>query len=178
MQDVKGRYRVSSRERLLPATLTTNGSYNRYSSPAYLTSSRLKSDFRYSGTLVYNTYPFPPAPTDAQRQAVTDAVLAARAAFHGESLAALYDPTTMPPALARAHQALDRAVDHCYRPQPFRLRAGPPRIPLRPLPAAQCARARRCSQSQGQAPPGVKAAPPATWAGAAASARAGQRAPG
>ena len=25
----------------------------------------------------------------------------------------------MPPALARAHAALDRAVDRCYRPQPF-----------------------------------------------------------
>ena len=83
---------------------------------------RLKSDFRYSNSLVYNNYPFPLAPTEAQRQAVTDAaeaVLAARAQFPGESLAALYDPTTMPPALARAHQALDRAVDRCYRPQPF-----------------------------------------------------------
>lgn len=83
---------------------------------------RLKSDYRYSGSLVYNTYPFPPAPTEAQRQAVAaaaEAVLAARAAFPTESLAALYDPSTMPPALARAHQALDRAVDRCYRPQPF-----------------------------------------------------------
>ena len=83
---------------------------------------RLKSDFRYSGTLVYNNYPFPPAPSEAQRAAVAaaaEAVLEARAAFPGESLAALYDPGTMPPALARAHQALDRAVDKCYRPQPF-----------------------------------------------------------
>ena len=46
-------------------------------------------------------------------------MLAARAAFPGESLAALYAPTTMPPALARAHAALDRAVDRCYRPQPI-----------------------------------------------------------
>ena len=83
---------------------------------------RLKSDYSYSAGIVYNNYPFPPAPTEAQRQAVTDAaeaVLAARAAFPGENLAALYDPTTMPPALARAHAALDRAVDRCYRPQPF-----------------------------------------------------------
>ena len=80
----------------------------------------MKSDYSYSGSLVYNNYPFPPAPTEAQHQAVTDAaVLAARAAFPGESLAALYDPTIMPPALARAHAALDRAVDRCYRPQPF-----------------------------------------------------------
>ena len=83
---------------------------------------RLKSDFRYSVGIVYNNYPFPPAPTEAQRAAVAaaaEAVLAARAAFPTESLAALYDPGTMPPALARAHQVLDRAVDRCYRPQPF-----------------------------------------------------------
>ena len=83
---------------------------------------RLESRFRYSGTLVYNNYPFPPSPTSAQREAVATAaagVLAARAAFPGEALAALYDPATMPPALARAHAALDRAVDRCYRPQPF-----------------------------------------------------------
>jgi len=86
------------------------------------TCGRLKSDFSYSNSLVYNNYPFPPTPTEAQQQAVAaaaEAVLAARAAFPGESLAALYDPTTMPPALARAHAALDRAVDRCYRPQPF-----------------------------------------------------------
>ncbi len=82
---------------------------------------RLKSDFRYSAGIVYNNYPFP-TPTEAQREAVSAAaaaVLAARAQFPTESLAALYDPTTMPPALARAAAALDRAVDKCYRPQPF-----------------------------------------------------------
>jgi len=38
---------------------------------------------------------------------------------HHASLADLYDPLTMPPALVKAHQELDRAVDLCYRPQPF-----------------------------------------------------------
>ena len=83
---------------------------------------RLKSDYSYSAGIVYNNYPFPPAPTKTQRAVVAaaaEAVLAARAAFPTESLAALYDPGTMPPALARAHQTLDRAVDRCYRPQPF-----------------------------------------------------------
>lgn len=83
---------------------------------------RIKSDFRYSNSLVYNNFPFPLTPTEGQRQAVAvaaEAVLAARASFPTESLAALYDPGTMPPARARAHQALDRAVDRCYRPQPF-----------------------------------------------------------
>lgn len=51
--------------------------------------------------------------------AAAEGVLAARAAFPSESLATLYDSDTMPPSLARAHQALDRAVDRCYRPQPF-----------------------------------------------------------
>ena len=35
------------------------------------------------------------------------------------SLADLYDPLSMPPALIKAHAELDRAVDLCYRPQPF-----------------------------------------------------------
>jgi len=35
------------------------------------------------------------------------------------SLADLYDPLTMPPDLVKAHRELDRAVDLCYRPQPF-----------------------------------------------------------
>ena len=42
-----------------------------------------------------------------------------RAEFPTESLATRYDPLTGPPALARAHAALDRAVDHCYHPAVF-----------------------------------------------------------
>jgi hypothetical protein len=39
--------------------------------------------------------------------------------WKGHLLAGLYDPITMPPALAKAHAALDRAVDRAYRPAPF-----------------------------------------------------------
>lgn len=39
--------------------------------------------------------------------------------FSGATLADLYDPLAMPPALAAAHAALDRAVDKCYRPADF-----------------------------------------------------------
>lgn len=46
-------------------------------------------------------------------------VLDVRAAFAESSLADLYDPLTMPLTLVKAHQALDKAVDLCYRPQPF-----------------------------------------------------------
>ena len=82
---------------------------------------RLKSDYRYSAKLVYNNFPWP-TPTDAQRAAVeakAAGVLAARALFPNASLADLYDPATMPPALAKAHAELDRAVEACYRPAKF-----------------------------------------------------------
>lgn len=85
-------------------------------------SGRLKSDFSYSGSIVYNTYPFPLNPTDAQKKKVEEAaqgVLDARAKYPGSSLADLYDPVTMPPDLVKAHAALDKAVDLCYRPQAF-----------------------------------------------------------
>jgi type I restriction-modification system DNA methylase subunit len=83
---------------------------------------RIKSDYRYSNTLVYNTYPFPLAPTEIQKKKVEEAaqvVLDTRAKHTGSTLADLYDPLTMPPDLVQAHQALDKAVDLCYRPQAF-----------------------------------------------------------
>lgn len=83
---------------------------------------RLKSDYRYSASIVYNNYPWPLNPTDKQKQAVekaAQAVLDARAQYPTSSLADLYDPITMPPVLSKAHAALDKAVDLCYRPQPF-----------------------------------------------------------
>lgn len=83
---------------------------------------RLKSDYRYSNSLVYNNYPWPLRPTEAQRRKVEDlaqGVLEARAQFPDSTLAALYDPLLMPPVLLRAHQRLDRAVERCYRTEPF-----------------------------------------------------------
>ncbi len=83
---------------------------------------RIKSDYRYSGTIVYNNFPWPESSTEKQIQGIETAaqnVLDARAQFPDASLADLYDPNTMPPVLVKAHQALDKAVDLCYRPQPF-----------------------------------------------------------
>ena len=85
-------------------------------------SGRLESRIQYSTGLVYNNYPWPENPSDKQKQAVEDAaqaVLHTRAQFPDSSLADLYDPNTMPPALVKAHQHLDKVVDLCYRPQPF-----------------------------------------------------------
>jgi len=98
------------------------------------TCGRMKSDYRYSAGIVYNNYPWPDEPTDKQRatiEAAAQSVLDARAQFmlpspqpspasgRGSSLADLYDPLTMPPALVKTHQALDRAVDACYRKAAF-----------------------------------------------------------
>ncbi|HTO35958.1 MAG TPA: type IIL restriction-modification enzyme MmeI, partial [Flavobacterium sp.] len=86
------------------------------------TCGRLKSDFRYSNTIVYNNYPWPKDPSEKNKLNVEEKaqnVLDVRAEFPDSSLADLYDPLTMPPKLVKAHQALDRAVDLCYRPQAF-----------------------------------------------------------
>jgi MmeI, DNA-methyltransferase domain/MmeI, target recognition domain/MmeI, C-terminal domain len=83
---------------------------------------RLESRYRYSASLVYNNFPWPEAPDAKHRAAVVagaDAVLNARKEFPNATLADLYDPLTMPAALVKAHADLDRAVDLCYRPQPF-----------------------------------------------------------
>jgi hypothetical protein len=83
---------------------------------------RLESRYRYSAKLVYNNYPWPEAPSAKQRAAVETAaqsVLDAREQFPDATLADLYDPLAMPPALVKAHADLDRAVDRCYRSQPF-----------------------------------------------------------
>ena len=99
---------------------------------------RIKSDFRYSTRLVYNTYPWPDDPSEKQLAAVEAAaqvLLDEREKYlkKGETLANLYDPIAMPPALARAHAALDRAVDRCYRREPFTSDGQQRRILVRPL---------------------------------------------
>ncbi len=83
---------------------------------------RIKSDYRYSNEIVYNNFPWPQAPTDKQQAAVraaARALLDARVAQNGQTLAALYDADVMPEAIRKAHAALDKAVDACYRTQPF-----------------------------------------------------------
>jgi hypothetical protein len=86
---------------------------------------RLKSDFQYSGSMVYNNFPWPDA-TDEQRdgiEAKARGVFAAREQYLPPlglgTLADLYDPLTMPSELLRAHSELDRAVEKCYRTEAF-----------------------------------------------------------
>jgi hypothetical protein len=70
---------------------------------------RLESRYRYSTGLVYNNFPWPLEATEAQRAKVEECakeVLVAREKFPASTLADLYDPVTMPPALAKAHESL------------------------------------------------------------------------
>jgi hypothetical protein len=81
---------------------------------------RLESRVQYGIGVVYNTFPLPPPGTDLTRLApLAKAILDARAAHPGATLATLYDPDLMPANLRRAHQALDRAVDRLYTPRGF-----------------------------------------------------------
>ena len=90
---------------------------------------RLKSDYRYANTVVYNNFVWPGvtretldvpvedavAPEVRSRiEACAQAVLDARAAHSGKTLADLYDPDKMPTDLLSAHQALDAAVEAAY----------------------------------------------------------------
>ncbi|MEA3644249.1 MAG: type IIL restriction-modification enzyme MmeI, partial [Lamprobacter sp.] len=69
---------------------------------------RLKSDYRYSIGLVYNSFPVPTADEAAlaKLEPLAQAVLNARASHPKSTLANLYDPDLMPTALRKAHQAL------------------------------------------------------------------------
>lgn len=77
---------------------------------------RMKSDYSYSTTIVYNTFPWP-CPTEAQKAKIeqtAQGILDARALYPDSSLADLYDPLTMPPELRKAHQLNDKAVMQAY----------------------------------------------------------------
>lgn len=77
---------------------------------------RLREDYTYSVSVVYNTFPWC-TPTEEQKRKVeqtAQAILDARALYPEASLADLYDELTMPPELRKAHQANDRAVMQAY----------------------------------------------------------------
>lgn len=84
-------------------------------------SGKLETRYRYSAKLCYNTFPFPNIDKKQQEnlnQYVFD-ILDARANHPGKTLAWMYDSDTMPSDLKKAHEALDEAVEKCYRLQPF-----------------------------------------------------------
>lgn len=87
-----------------------------------LVAGRLESRYRYSATVVYNSFPWPSV-TNEQRNsliALAKTVLLTRENYPENTLAELYDPLKMPADLLEAHQTLDKAVDRLYRDKPFR----------------------------------------------------------
>ena len=77
---------------------------------------RLKSDYSYSNTIVYNNFPWC-NPTEEQKlkiEKTAQEILDARALYPESSLADLYDELTMPVELRRAHQHNDKAVMQAY----------------------------------------------------------------
>lgn len=77
---------------------------------------RLKSDYRYTGKVVYNTFPWC-KPTEEQKlkiEQTAQGILDARDLYPDSSLADLYDVVLMPPELRRAHQLNDKAVMQAY----------------------------------------------------------------
>ena len=82
---------------------------------------RLKTDYRYSAQLCYNTFPFPKV-SEAKKEEIEEAaeeVLITRENYPGQTLAELYDPDTMPQDLREAHARLDDIVESCYPGYPF-----------------------------------------------------------
>lgn len=81
----------------------------------------LETRIRYSATLCYNTFPFPKISAEQKEEltALAREVLGVRAEHIEMTLGEMYNPETMPVDLRLAHQALDAAIERCYRPEPF-----------------------------------------------------------
>lgn len=81
-----------------------------------LVAGRLKSDYRYSKDIVYNTFVWcsPTPEQKAKIEQTAQAILDARKLYPKSTLANLYDDTLMPPELRKAHQNNDRAVMQAY----------------------------------------------------------------
>ena len=82
---------------------------------------RLKTDFRYSKDIVYNTFPFPKISKklDIQFSEKTFQIIEEREKHPEKTLAELYDPDKMPKGLKKAHEENDLLIEKCYRNKPF-----------------------------------------------------------
>ncbi|MDD4519668.1 MAG: N-6 DNA methylase [Alphaproteobacteria bacterium] len=83
---------------------------------------RLKTDYRYSAALCYNTFPFPNI-SDQQKKRIelcVNDILAIREKYSEKTMAELYDPDKMPKDLLDAHHSLDLVIEQCYKKAPFK----------------------------------------------------------
>jgi len=83
---------------------------------------RMKTDFRFSKTLGWNTFPVPPL-TDKNKADLTrcaEGILLAREAHFPATIAELYDPEKMPADLREAHERNDETLERIYIGRRFR----------------------------------------------------------
>ena len=117
-------------------TVVTNSAFAIYDAPVWLfglltsnihmvwvktVGGRLKTDYRYSAQLCYNTFPFPKISSEKKQEieAAAEEVLITREYYPEKTLAELYDPDKMPQDLREAHAKLDDIVESCYPGYPF-----------------------------------------------------------
>ena len=81
----------------------------------------LETRIRYSTTLCYNTFPFPKINEEQKQRlsALAENILLTRENHTEMTLGEMYNPESMPQDLKYAHQAMDIALEQCYRPEPF-----------------------------------------------------------
>ena len=82
---------------------------------------RLKTDYRYSAQLCYNTFPFPAINENQKNELskLAQEILDVRDQHFDMTLGEMYNPESMPDDLREVHHRLDLAVDRCYRSEPF-----------------------------------------------------------
>ena len=87
-----------------------------------LTAGRMKSDFRYSSGVCYNSFPVPllTEQNKADLTACAEDILLAREAHFPATIADLYDPDTMPQDLRRAHEKNDETLERIYIGRKFK----------------------------------------------------------
>jgi hypothetical protein len=83
---------------------------------------KLKSDFRYSNTLGWNTFPVPKFTAEQLKQLGTSArrILKTRYQHYPKTIADLYDPDKMPDDLRQVHRENDDLLESMYMGRPFR----------------------------------------------------------
>ena len=81
---------------------------------------KLKTDYRYT-SMCYNSFPFPKINEEQKERlsALAEHVLFTRENHTEMTYGEMYNPESMPLDLKLAHQAMDIAVEQCYRPEPF-----------------------------------------------------------
>src|SRR5688572_6098357 len=87
-----------------------------------VTAGRMKSDYRYSSGVCYNSFPVPTLTSHnkADLNRTAENILLAREAHFPATISDLYDPEAMPDDLRRAHEENDDVLERIYIGRRFR----------------------------------------------------------